>query len=235
MEPIKQRRTESEGRDEKVTALKDSLSKTNKLVDSVRDQVEKAEAEASKSASSLAASATASVDTDGLEDDDEATSTSSSKAPAPSTFSPYSNEDLSSISKLHSEISAWLEEKTTAQNKLTAHEDPVLTIKDLEAKAAKLSDAMLELIQKKIRQPKPSSSSSKKSKSKTSKTKKNKSSTSTSATDEAETDAPEAAEESTGPKIVNMDTEHGQMPTEEEVLKILKAMGDNKEEGHDEL
>ena len=126
-------------------------------------------------------------------------------------------------------------EKTTAQGKLTPHEDPVLTIKDLEAKASKLSDAMLELIQKKIRQPKPSSSSSKKSKSKTSKTKKNKSSTSTSATDEAETDAPEAAEESTGPKIVNMDTEHGQMPTEEEVLKILKAMGDNKEEGHDEL
>ena len=54
---------------------------------------------------------------------------------------------------------------------------------------------------------------------------------------EAETDAPEA-EESTGPKIVNMESEHGQMPTEEEVLRMLKAMGDSKEgkeEGHDEL
>lgn len=236
VEPIKQRRTESEGRDDKVTALKSSLEQTNKLMDTVREQVKKAEEESSKIASSVASSTTASTDTDDLEDDDEATSTSSAKStPTPSVFSPYTNEDLTSISKIHSEVSAWLAEKTTAQGKLTAHEDPVLTIKDLEAKAAKLSDAMLELIQKKIRQPKPSSSSSKKSKSKTSKTKKNKSSTSTSATDEAETDAPEAAEESTGPKIVNMDTEHGQMPTEEEVLKILKAMGDNKEEGHDEL
>jgi hypothetical protein len=37
-----------------------------------------------------------------------------------------------------------------------------------------------------------------------------------------------------------MDTEHGRMPTEEEVLRMLKAMGDGKkeeegEEGHDEL
>jgi hypoxia up-regulated 1 len=239
VEPIKQRRTESEGRDEKVTALKDSLSKTNKLVDSVRDQVQKAEEEASKAASSLAASATASVDTDGLEDDDEATSTSSSKAPAPSTFSPYTNEDLSSISKLYSEISAWLEEKTTAQNKLTAHEDPVLTIKDLEAKAAKLSDAMLELIQKKIRQPKFSSSSSKKPK-KTKAAKKNKSaSTSATATSagEAETDAPEAADEKTGgPKIIRMDQdENGEMPDQEEILRrVREAMGE-RGEGHDEL
>ena len=234
VEPIKQRRSESEGRDDKVSALKDSLEKTNKLMDTVRDQVQKAEEEASKSASSLAASATASVDTDGLDDDDEATSTSSSKAPAPSTFSPYTNEDLSSISKLHSEISAWLEEQTTAQNKLSAHEDPVLTIKDLEAKAAKLSDAMLELIQKKIRQPKPSSSS-KKPKAKTSKAKKSKSSATSTSAAEAETDAPEA-DEKTGPKIIRMDQdENGEMPDQEEILRrVREAMGE-KEEGHDEL
>jgi len=241
VEPIKQRRTESEGRDDKVSALKDSLSKTNKLMGTVREQVQKAEDEASKSASSLAASATASVDTDGLEDDDEATSTSSSKAPAPSAFSPYTNEDLSSISKLHDEISAWLEEKTTAQNKLTTHEDPVLTIKDLEAKAAKLSDAMLELIQKKIRQPKPSSSSSKKPKPKSKAGKKNKSAassaTATSAGEaEAETDAPEAADEKSGPKIIRMDQdENGEMPDQEEILRrVREAMGE-QEGGHDEL
>jgi hypoxia up-regulated 1 len=233
VEPIKQRRIESEGRDDKVSALKSSLEQTNKLMDTVRDQVKKAEEEASKIASSAASSVTASTDTDGLEDDDEeATSTSSAKStPTPSVYSPYTNEDLTSISKIYSEVSAWLAEKTTAQGKLTPHEDPVLTIKDLEAKASKLSDAMLELIQKKIRQPKPSSSSSsKKSKSKASKTKKNKASaSSTSSADvEAETEAPEAAEEGGEPK-------HGQMPTEEEVLRMLKAMGDSKEEGHDEL
>ena len=235
VEPIKQRRTESEGRDEKVAGLKDSLEKTSKLMGTVRDQVKKAEEEASKSASSIAASATASVDTDGLEDDDEATSTSSSKAPAPSAFSPYTNEDLTSISKLHADISAWLEEQTTAQNKLTPHDDPVLTIKDLEAKAAKLSDAMFELIQKKIRAPKPSSSSSKKPKTKTSKAgKKNKSSATSTSAGEVETDAPEA--EKSGPKIVRMDQdENGEMPSQEEILRrVREAMGE-KEEGHDEL
>jgi hypoxia up-regulated 1 len=229
VEPIKQRRTESEGRDDKVAALKDSLEKTNKLMGTVRDQVKKAEEEASKIASSAAASVTASTDTDDLEDDEEATSTSSSKAaPTPSAFSPYTNEDLSSISKLHSDISAWLEEKTTAQKKLTPHEDPVLTIKDLEAKAGKLSDAMFELIQKKIRAPKPSSSSSKKPKGKTSKAgKKNKSSSSTSTSaGEAETDAPEA--EQSGPKIVRMDPgEDGEMPDQEEILRrVREAMGE---------
>jgi hypoxia up-regulated 1 len=237
VEPIKQRRTESEGRDDKVSALKSSLEQTNKLMDTVRDQVKKAEEEASKIASSAASSVTASTDTDGLEDDDEeATSTSSAKStPTPSVYSPYTNEDLTSISKIHSEVSAWLAEKTTAQGKLTPNEDPVLTIKDLEAKASKLSDAMLELIQKKIRQPKPSSSSSsKKSKGKTSKTKKNKASTSTSSADvEAETDVPEEGD--AGPKVVKMDGQHGGMPTEEEVLRMLKAMDDSKEEGHDEL
>ena len=235
VEPIKQRRTESEGRDEKVAGLKDSLEKTSKLMGTVRDQVKKAEEEASKSASSIAASATATVDTDDLEDDDEATSTSSSKAPAPSAFSPYTNEDLTSISKLHADISAWLEEQTTAQNKLTPHDDPVLTIKDLEAKAAKLSDAMFELIQKKIRAPKPSSSSSKKPKTKTSKAgKKNKSSATSTSAGEVETDAPEA--EKSGPKIVRMDQdENGEMPSQEEILRrVREAMGE-KEEGHDEL
>jgi hypoxia up-regulated 1 len=233
VEPIKQRRTESEGRDEKVSALKDSLDKTNKLMGTVRDQVKKAEEEASKIASSAAASVTASTDTDDLEDDEEATSTSSSKAaPTPSAFSPYTNEDLSSISKLHSDISAWLEEKTTAQKKLTPHEDPVLTIKDLEAKAGKLSDAMFELIQKKIRAPKPSSSSSKKPKSKTSKAgKKSKSSSSSTSTSagEAETDAPEA--EQSGPKIVRMDPgEDGEMPDQEEILRrVREAMGEKEQ------
>lgn len=235
VEPIKQRLTESGGRDDKVAQLKESLGRTNELMDSVREQVKKAEEEASKSASSIAASATASTDTDDL-DDDEATPTSSSKSTAtPSVFSPYTIEDLTSISKLHSEISAWLEEKTTAQNKLSAHEDPVLTIKDLEAKASKLSDAMLELIRKKINQPKPSSSS-KKAKTKTSKSKKGKKASSATATSagEAETDAPEAEE--SGPKIVRMDQgEDGEVPSEEEILRrVREAMGD-KQEGHDEL
>lgn len=242
VEPIKQRFTESEGREDKVSALKESLEQTNKLMETVREQVKKAEEEASKSASSVASSATASTDTDDLEDDDEATSTSSAKsAPTPSVFSPYTNEDLTSISKVYDDISAWLEEKTAAQKKLSAHEDPALTIKDLEGKASKLSDAMLELIQKKMRQPKPSSSSSKKPKSKTSKAKKNKSTSTSAGEAEAETEAPDA--ESSGPKIVRMDQgEDGEMPSEEEILQRVKeAMGetetetDEKTTKHDEL
>lgn len=236
VEPIKQRRTESEGREDKVSALKQSLEQTDKLIDSVREQVQKAEEEASKSASSASPSTTASPDPDNLEDDDEASTTSSAKAsPTPSSFSPYTNEDLTSISKIHSDVSAWLNEKTTAQNKLKPHEDPVLTLKDLEAQAAKLSDAMLELVQKKIRQPKASSSSSKKPKSKTSKAgKKGKSSstsTSSSAAGEAETDVPDAD----GPKVVKMEPgEDGEMPSEDEILRrVREAMGEK--EGHDEL
>lgn len=233
VEPIKQRRSENEGREGKVSALRESLEQTNKLVETVREQVQKAEEEASKSASSAASATTASPDSDGLEDDEETSTTSSAKASTtPAAFSPYTNEDLTSISKIHSEVSAWLDEKTTAQNKLKPHEDPVLTIKDLEAKASRLSDAMLELIQKKIRQPKPSSSS-KKAKSKTSKAGKKGKSTSTSSADEAETPALEA--EQSGPKIVKMEPgKDGEMPSEEEILsKVKEAMGEQG--GHDEL
>jgi hypothetical protein len=96
---------------------------------------------------------------------------------------------------------------------------------------------MFELIQKKIRAPKPSSSSSKKPKSKTSKAgKKNKSTSTSTSAGEAETDAPEA--EQSGPKIVRMDPgEDGEMPDQEEILRrVREAMGEKeKTRERDEL
>lgn len=249
--PIQQRRKEGDARPEKVKALRESLEQTNKLMEMVRDRVKEAEAssskaseleEASKSAAS-ASSATAtpsapSDDLDDLEEPDTSATTEAPKYTSPASFSPYTSADLTSVEAVYSEITAWLAEKEAEQGKLKSHEDPVLTVKELEGKAQKLSEVMVELVQKKMRTP-PKPSSSKKSKAKTSKTKKAKkgSESTTEAPDASATEAGEGGKKG-GPKFMTINGDQG-MPSEEEVLKMVReAKGDEGESAgdvHDEL
>ena len=106
---------------------------------------------------------------------------------------PYTEEDLSSITKVYDTVAEWVKTKVAEQDALQAFEDPAFTVKEMEAKAKELNKALMDLVQKKMQMPKRSSSSSSK-KPKSSKTKKAKSSeTSASASSSSSSSAAESA------------------------------------------
>ncbi|KAK1075470.1 lumenal Hsp70 protein [Friedmanniomyces endolithicus] len=251
VEPVKARRSEDVARPEKVAALRESLDQTEKFVQMVREQVDKAATasskasilEASKSAEAAAKSAAeesaapsaASDDFDDLEEPDTAsTSSTTSKGPKysdPADFSPYSSADLEDLESVYEKARAWLTEKEAAQGKLQSHEEPVLLVKDIEAQATKLSTVMTDLVYKKMRQQqsqsKSSSSSTKKSSSaKTSKTKSSsgKKSAKSSATATTEEDGAEESASSTKsgrPAVVTINS-GDEMPSEEEIMRMVR-------------
>ncbi|OQO05866.1 hypothetical protein B0A48_09961 [Cryoendolithus antarcticus] len=279
VEPIQARRKEGEARPEKVKAFKETLEKTDSLMTMVKEQVkdvakaksEWAELQSSSSASAAeaaaSASATPAADTDAepVGEDAEATtfsSTSTSSAtaemPKPTTYS-FTPEDLTLISGVYEDVNTWFTSQEAAQNKLSAHEDPVLLTSDLQAKEARLQDVMQQLVAKKLRFANEyaggqdrSASSSKKSKtssksktSKSSKTKKSKGKGSETASGNGGSVTPEASKAAEkgkkGPTFITMGAD-GQMPTEEEILKAVRENGaedgegeEAGEKGHDEL
>ncbi|KAK0937507.1 lumenal Hsp70 protein [Friedmanniomyces endolithicus] len=249
VEPVKARRSEDIARPEKVAALRESLDQTEKFVQMVREQVDKAATasskasilEASKSAEAAAKSvaeesaapSAASDDFDDLEEPDTAsTSSTTSKGPKysdPADFSPYSSADLEDLESVYEKARAWLTEKEAAQGKLQSHEEPVLLVKDIEAQASRLSTVMTDLVYKKMRQQqsqsKSSSSSTKKSSSaKTSKTKSGKKSAKTSATATTEEEGAEASASCTKsgrPAVVTINS-GDEMPSEEEIMRMVR-------------
>ncbi|KAI9754814.1 MAG: hypothetical protein M4579_004539 [Chaenotheca gracillima] len=204
--PVQKRITEAEKRPGAVDALRSSLSQTQMLVKSIKEQLEAAEKQASSE--SIASENTqpqttvqpSSVEDDFADLDDEpSTSTSTtttSSTPAPGSFKPvYSPEDLEKISSASESVGEWLAVNMGEQNKLSPSEDPVILSKDIEAKSKQLQEALMELLQKSMRTPpKSKSSSSKKSKSKKTKSKSSRTSkgkgTSTASTTAAESESP---------------------------------------------
>jgi len=254
VEPIQSRRKEELARPEKVEALRGSLEQTEKLVEMVREQVEKAssasskasEMEASKSSggtsipSESSTSAPAS-EFDDLEEPDTvtATTTEAPKYSSPADFSPYTEVDLKDVEGVYDSVSRWLTEKEAEQGKLNSHEDPVLLVKDIEAQANKLSTVMSDLIYKKMQKPK-SSSSARKSKTSSSKTKSAKKGKKSSSSTEAPTEEETAASgKGKGGPFMTVGPDDD-MPSEEEILQMVnKAKGKGgsgkKSSGKDEL
>ena len=257
VEPIQARRKQELARPEKVKALKTSLEQTEKLVEMVRAQVQQAadakskaeEFDAAQSAESAASAATAVEDADAssvttapsddladLEEPDATSAAeSSSTAVAPeykgaSDFSTYTDVDLSEISDAYDSVAKWLSEKEAEQAKLKPHEQPVLLVKDIEKKANELSEVMKDLLYKKMKAPKSSSSKKTKSSSKTKSSKKSKSTSSGIVDDEA-TGAGEK------PPVVTVGA-NDEMPSEEEILEMVKSAREKestKTSSHDEL
>ncbi|KAK3702977.1 lumenal Hsp70 protein [Vermiconidia calcicola] len=238
VEPIQLRRKEETARPEKIKALKDSLEQTQNLVKMVQEQVQQAndakkkaeEFDASQSAEKAASAATASASSsDDLDALEEPVTTDSEtplevKYEKPEDFSPYTNIDLTEVSEAFDSVTKWLAEKEAAQSKLKPHDEPVLLVKDIEAKATELGEIMKDVLYKKMKAPK--SSSSKKAKtSKTKSSKKSKSSSTSAAADEA-------GEQ--GPRItINPDDE---VPSEEEILSMVnEARSTQSTSKHDEL
>ena len=252
VEPVQARRREEMARPEKVIALKSSLEQTDKLVEMVREQIDKAadakrkaqEHEASQSASASSSKATESTAAPpiddplaDLEEPDTPSSAESSADPtgpkysSPSDFSPYTDVDLTEISSAFESVTKWLEEKEAEQEKLKPHEEPVLLVKDIEKKANELSEIMRDLLYKKMKAP-PKSSSKKSSKS--SKTKSSsKSKKTSSATND---DEPTAAGEKPLRMTLGPDDE---MPSEEKILEMVSSarakQSSSSTSSHDEL
>lgn len=206
VDAVETRIEEAVKRPELIKTLKDALKQSREFSDSIRARiVEYENFHASKSASSSSTSASgsasvpassakttttaapASVEDEfaGLEDDDTPV-TSVADAEVPPAEDPledrgpvppiYTREDLKETDELVVSVSAWLLEMEVAQEKLGATDDPVLTIKDLQAKRDHLDKVGMDLAMKAVRNfektQKKSKSSSKSKSKKTSKSKK---------------------------------------------------------------
>lgn len=244
VEPIQQRRKEELARPDRVEKLRESLGQTSKMIDMVKEQIAKASAAASQAAESATESssttASTSGDFDDLEEPDTASTTTTAK-PKATDVSPYTEADLKSIEEAYETVTKWLSEKETEQKKLKSHEDPVLSARDLEAQASKLSNVMSDLLYKKAQRSKPSSSKKSKSSSKTKSGKKSsktftedasQDATATPAADEHES----ATAKSGGPKVMTVNP-GDEMPSEEQILEMAgEARGEGAGKGkHEEL
>lgn len=236
VDPVQRRREEASGRPELLKQLQSSLDQTKSMMGVVSEQLQKAASSLSEAALSTSSTGTAAPsksssadDIDDLEEADAEPSPSSSaapKVPKLADFTPYTEADFSSVSGVYDSVSAWLKEQIAAQDKLSPFEDPVVTIKEIEAKAAELNKAVMDVVAKKAQMPKRSSSSSSK-KPKTSKSKKSKKSSETAA--ESATKAGDA-----GPSFMTVKP-GDDMPTEEQILEMINKQKGKETEARDEL
>ena len=136
-DPITKRKQESEKRPESLGKLKETLTQTFKFVESMRKQIDDYEAfQASSSAASEASgSEKADGEFDGLEDDAAEATKDEDKGPAPPM---YKREDLNELDEVSKSAEDWLKDLESKQEKLAANADPVLIVKDLDAKREKI-------------------------------------------------------------------------------------------------
>jgi len=202
VDPIVSRRKESQTRPEIVKKLKESLDQAGVLLLQVESSIESAlkaqssavEYEKSKSTSTETPASSASDDFADLDEpESETTAAPAPKYSDPSDFNPYSKMDISGIKSTYESVKSWLSEKETAQSALQPFDEPALRVKDLEAKAGQLSEAIRDLVYKQMNAAKTSSSSSKRPKTSKTKSSKKAKSTASSATATEETPAERAS------------------------------------------
>lgn len=212
--PIQNRIEEGKERPQVLSDLKQALKQTEEFVKNIKDKISEAEAWtssqlASASASSSSATVTAAPSDDfaDLEDDSPSATKSPSmedvlkdRGPVPPL---YTLEDLKETESIYTKITAWLEEKEPAQEKLGATDDPVLTVKAIKEWRDKLDKAGLDLAMKSVNNQKKKNKSNGSSKSK--KPKSTKSST-----------APGSSE------TIDIGKD-GKMPSEEEIEAMIRG------------
>ncbi|ROW06468.1 hypothetical protein VMCG_04249 [Cytospora schulzeri] len=212
--PIQNRIEEGTERPQALSGLKQALKQTEEFVKNIKDKIAEAEAWtssqlASASASSSSATGTAAPSDDfaDLEDDSPSATKSPSmedvlkdRGPVPPL---YTLEDLKETESIYTKITAWLEEKEPAQEKLGATDDPVITVKAIKEWRDKLDKAGLELAMKSVNNQK----------------KKNKSSNS------SKTKKPKSTKTSTTPgssETIEIGKD-GKMPSDEEIEAMIKG------------
>ncbi|OLN87258.1 Hypoxia up-regulated protein 1 [Colletotrichum chlorophyti] len=249
---IQKRSEEAEKRPELIKALKDALNSTQSFIGTIKKQIDEyeewhasasASASGSSSTSTDAASATPSGDFDGLEDETAEPGDKERKmedvlkerGPVPPL---YKREDVEVVQDLYEDTSKWLKEQEKKQDALAATDDPVLLVKDLQAKRDKLDKAGMELAMKGVNNFEKKTK--KASKSAGAKSKKTKSTATASTSSTASGDAKNPTDLPDGGNYIKFGGENGQ-PTEEEIEEILKrfekSQAEQKEGApvHDEL
>jgi hypoxia up-regulated 1 len=192
------------------------------------------------SSSSASPSASPSVDPlDELEEEDTESAPSASAAPELEEVPEiYTEADRTKIFSVTDKAKKWLDETRAKQDKLAAHEEPVLTVEQLKAYKKELDDVVMEMMMKKMKHfkpPKPKASPKPKAK-KTAKAKKSQTGKPAETPvapkeGEAETEAPDAQAQAgqqkediknNGP---NVESHGGRAPTEKELREALKKAG----------
>ncbi|KAF3481228.1 hypoxia up-regulated protein 1 [Arthroderma uncinatum] len=177
--PVIQRKTESATRPRKVEALKGSLDSAKMLIEIMESQIKAEESLFSSSLSAFEAAATESLssstdtdssatsttstpaaspseDPDNLDEDNFSSEPSSSTSTAPAvkptlSYSLYTPEDLSAASKLLESTTTWLDAKIEEQNKLSEHEDPVLSTAEIDVKLKEIEKVLSAILTKQRR------------------------------------------------------------------------------------
>jgi hypoxia up-regulated 1 len=227
VDPIQKRKREASHRPEAIKNLEEILNNTLSLASVIKSSLDEAEQASSSLASSLSeamaksasealtettaspsSSENPSASADPLaelEEEVEQVSSSKTTTQAPeetpeALLSPYTLEDLTSITDLYTSTKKWFEDALAAQAKVSETEDPAFDVDELVQKTERLNSEVMAVFQKKMRMPKartikpPKSSKTKKpNKSKATKS----AETETSETTAEASEATGSAEEST--------------------------------------
>lgn len=178
IDPIQKRKDEAARRPEEVKALEDALQQTQTMVNLLTQERESmASAEEAASSASATESQPSESPSPSSSDEfaelDNETSTSTTETvtetPAPPLMPIYTTEELAILTEKQESVRKWLDIKLAEQERLSPIDEPALLSSDVAAKSKELNAALMDLLQKKMKQtpPKPSTS-----KIKTSKTKK---------------------------------------------------------------
>ena len=254
--PIQTRAQEAEERPRLIADLRDAVGQSKEFVSNIRDSIRKrAEWEVEQSASSLETPTPATEDSGefaGLEDDETPASGGSAtlieedvmkdRGPAAPL---YTEEDLVELDDMTKETSQWLEEMVKKQEYRGQTDDPVLLVKDLKAKRAKLDKAGIDLALKSMKKYEKREEKEKKKEKASSSKKKGK---------KAEETKVEEGEKPEGTPLGPKDIENeerltrlsgdGKAPTDEEIEEILRQVREkaekdrkksSKKKEHDEL
>ncbi|KAF5511462.1 Hypoxia up-regulated protein 1 [Colletotrichum siamense] len=261
---IQKRSEEAAKRPELIQALKDALNSTQSFVGNIKKQIDEYDAwhsSASAAAPSSTETPAPSADFDDLEDDEDKErkmeDVVKEKGPVPPL---YKREDIDVVEDLYDDTLKWLKQMEEKQDALAATADPVLLVKDLQAKRDKLDKAGMDLAMKGVKHFEQKSKKASKSAAKNKKTKSaTSSSTTNTATASTESDNGKstttipAKSSATEPEAAGRTVElpgggsyvqyggDGEAPTDEELEEILKKFEQHqgppppKEEVHDEL
>ncbi|KAK4444413.1 hypoxia up-regulated protein 1 [Podospora aff. communis PSN243] len=224
--PIQKRIDESSKRPELVKNLKEALESTKNFAAEMRAKIKEHEdflavkaaassiidSSSTESSESSTTTPAPSGDFDGLEDEPAVKTVTKAEnmealnaelGPVPPL---YTVEDLKESEDLYASISAWLEEKIAAQDKLSATDDPVLLSKDLTERREKLDKVGMDLAMKGVRNFEKRKKADEKTTTKTKKAKPSKSK-----------GAPKS-----GSTLKLKPDENGKMPSQEELDEMIK-------------
>lgn len=165
-DPIHKRREEHSRRPDQMGLLSNALEQTKQLVELMNEAITQdaeklakavaeaaAEVESSSSSADAAATAAPADELDGLDDSSSSstttTTTTSTAKPLPTPR--YTEDEVATLQGLVAEVSAWIDEKTAAQAALALHEDPVVTLKDIESKILHVNQKIMAVISRRAK------------------------------------------------------------------------------------